>query len=209
MRSISNKSCPSSLHDNANLDATALDPLVLLPLGLLDPHLLLRLMLLLLVVLLAVLLLPAILHLLLLLARIPARHRVRSRVMRLPILRMLRLMLLPVIESRHLRRPMPITSLPQVDVDSALILLGIILQSQLPTNLLNLGLDLLHMPNTMIPFTHNNVQMPLPRLLRVSDALLQNLLRFLDELAVQVNGVRVYAADGVVFAENVLGGLFV
>jgi hypothetical protein len=208
VRSISNKSCPSSLHDNANLDATALDPLVLLPLGLLDPHLLLRLMLLLLVVLLAVLLLPTVLHLLLL-ARIPARHRVRSSVMRLPILRMLRLMLLPVIESRHLRRPMPTTSLPQVDVDSALILLSIILQPQLPTNLLNFRLDLLHMPNTMIPFTHNNVQMPLPRLLRVPDALLQYLLCFLDELAVQVDGVGVDAADGVVFAENVLRGLFV
>jgi hypothetical protein len=208
VRSISNKSCPSSLHDNANLDATALDPLVLLPLGLLDPHLLLRLMLLLLVVLLAVLLLPAILHLLLLLARIPARHRVRSRMMRLPILRMLRLMLLAVIESRHLWRPMP-TALPQINVNPALILLSIILQPQLPTNLLNLRFNLLHMPNTMVPLPHNNVQMPLPRLLRVPDALLQDFFRFLDELAVQVDGVGVHAADGVVFAENVLGGLFV
>jgi hypothetical protein len=166
-------------------------------------------MLLLLVVLLAVLLLPAILHLLLLLARIPARHRVRSRMMRLPILRMLRLMLLPVIESRHLRRPMPTTALPQININPALILLSIILQPQLPTNLLNFRFNLLHMPNTMIPLPHNNVQMPLPRLLRVPDALLQYLLCFLDELAVQVDGVGVDAADGVVFAENVLRGLFV
>jgi hypothetical protein len=129
--------------------------------------------------------------------------------MRLPILRMLRLMLLAVIESRHLRSAVPTTSLPQIDVDPALVLLGIVLQSQLATNLLDLGLDLLHVPDTVVPLAHNDVQMPLARLLRVSDALLQNLLGFLDELAVQVDGVRVYAAHGVVFAENVLGGLFV
>jgi len=207
MESISNKSSPSPLHDNADLDATALDPLVLLSLRLLDPHLLLRLVLLLLMVLLAVLLLATILHLLLL-ARISTRHRVRSRMMRLPILRMLRLMLLAVIESRHLRSAVP-TSLPQIDVDPALILLGIVLQSQLATNLLDLGLDLLHVPDTVVPLAHNDVQMPLARLLRVSDALFEDFFRFLDELAVQVDGVRVYAAHGVVFAENVLGGLFV
>ena len=77
------------------------------------------------------LLLPTtILHLrLVLLARIPARHRVRSRMMRLPILRMLRLVLLAVIEVRHLRRSTSMSALPQIDINAPLILLGIVLQS--------------------------------------------------------------------------------
>jgi hypothetical protein len=199
---------PASLHDNTNLDAAALDPLVLLPLWLLVLHLLLRLPVLL-------LLSTTILHLrLLLLARISAaRHRVRSRMMRLPILRVLRLMLLAVIEVRHLRRSTPMlsstTALPQININPALVLLGIILQSQFPTDFLDLGLDLLHVPDAVISLSHDNVQVPLARLLGVADALLQNLFGFLDELAVQVDGVGVDAADGVVFAENVLGCLLV
>jgi hypothetical protein len=162
------------------------------------------------------LLLPTtILHLrLLLLARIPAgsRHRVRSRMMRLPVLRVLRLMLLAVIEVRHLRRRTTMLSssaLSQININPSLVLLGVILQSQFPTDLLDFGFDLLHMPNTMIPLADDNVQMPLACLLGVADALLQNLLCFFDELPVQVDGVGVDAADGVVFAENVLGRLFV
>jgi len=167
-------------------------------------------MLLLLVMLLAVLLLlSTILHLLLL-ARIPARHRVRSRVMRLPVLRMLRLVLLAVVESRHLRRAVPTAAAwPQIDVDPALVLLGVVLQSQLLAYLLDFGLDLLHVPDAVVSLAHNDVQMPLPRLLRVTDPFLEDFLGFFDELAVQVDRVRIDAADGVVFPKDVLGGLFV
>jgi hypothetical protein len=146
-------------------------------------------MLLLLVMLLAVLLLLATILHLLLLARIPARHRVRSRVMRLPVLRMLRLVLLAVVESRHLRRsaPMPTAAaLPQIDVDPALVLLGVVLQSQLPAYLLDFGLDLLHVPDAVVSLAHDDVQVPLPRLLRVTDPLLEDFFGFFDELAVQV-----------------------
>jgi hypothetical protein len=205
---LQEKSVPcSSLHDNTNLDAAALDPLVLLPLWLLVLHLLLRLVL---------LLLPTtILHLrLLLLARIPTRprHRVRRRMMRLPVLRMLRLMLLPIIEVRHLRRRTAMLStaaLAQIDINPALVLLGIVLQSQFPADGLDLGLDLLHVPDAVVSLADDDVQVPLPCLLGVADALFQDLFGFLDELAVQVDGVGVDAADGVVFAENVLGRLFV
>jgi hypothetical protein len=198
-----------ALHNNTNLDAAALDPLVLLPLGLLVLHLLLRLP-----VLLLLLLSTTILHLrLLLLARIPAGpgHRVRSRMMRLPILRVLRLMLLAVIEVRHLRRRTTsmLSALPQININPPLVLLGVILQSQFPADFLDFGFNLLHVPDAVVSLAHNHMQVPLPRLLRVSDALLQNLLCFFDELPVQVDGVGVDAADGVVFAENVLGCLLV
>jgi len=199
---VSNNLSPAPLHDNANLDATALDPLVLLPLGLLVSHLLLRL-----VVLLLLLLPTTIVHLLL--SRIPARHRVRRGMMRLPILRMLRLMLLAVIERRHLRRTMPAAALSQINVNPPLVLLRVELQPQLPAHSFHPRLDLLHMPGTVVALANDDVQMRLPRLLGVADALLEDLLGLLDELAVQVDGVGVDAADGVVFAENVLGRLFV
>jgi hypothetical protein len=160
-------------------------------------------------VLLLLLLLPATVLHLLLLAGIPARHRVRSRMMRLPILRMLRLMLLAVIESRHLRRSSTMTALPQININPALVLLGIILQSQFPTDGLDPGFDLLHVPDAVVSLADNNVQMPLACLLRVADALLEDFFGFFDELAVQVDRVRVDAAYGVVFAENVFRGLLV
>ena len=65
------------------------------------------------------------------------------------------------------------------------------------------------MPGTVVALANDDVQMRLPGLLGVADALLEDLLGLLDELAVQVDGVGVDAADGVVFAENVLGRLFV
>lgn len=45
--------------------------------------------------------------------------------------------------------------------------------------------------------------------LGILDALLQNLLRLLDELSVQVDGVRRYAAIGVVLTEDELRRLLV
>jgi len=160
-----------------------------------------------LLLLLVVLLLPTILHLLL--ARIPARHRVRSRMMRLPVLRMLRLMLLSIIEMRHLRRLPSMPALPQININPALVVLSVVLQAQFPADSLDFGLDLLHMPDAVVSLSDDDVQVPLAGLLRVADALLEDLFGFFNELAVQVDGIRVYAADGVVFAEDVLRGLFV
>lgn len=53
------------------------------------------------------------------------------------------------------------------------------------------------------------MQMILSMRLGVLDALLQNLLRLLDELAVQINRVRRYTPVGVVLAEYELGCLLV
>jgi hypothetical protein len=53
------------------------------------------------------------------------------------------------------------------------------------------------------------MQVRLPRGLGVADALLEDVLGLLDELAVQVDGVVGDAAGGVVLAEDELGRLLV
>lgn len=110
---------PNGLHDNANLDAADLDTVVPSLVGVLVIHLLLGLV--------VLLLLSTVLHLLLLLAGVAARHWVRSSMVRLAVLRMLRLVLLVVVVVRHLRRS--VAAGLQLDVDAALVLFGVILQS--------------------------------------------------------------------------------
>ena len=56
---------------------------------------------------------------------------------------------------------------------------------------------------------HIHVQMRLPRALRISDPLLEDLLRLLDKLPVQIYRVPVHAAHRIVFPENIVRGLFV
>jgi hypothetical protein len=110
-----------------------------------------------------------------------------------------------------LRRPIPTVNIAarQINIDPPLILLRPIRQPQLLTNLLDARLDLLHMPDTVIPLPNNNMQVPLPGLARIADPLLQDILGLLDELAVQIDGVGVDAARSVVLAEDEFGGLFV
>lgn len=197
---------PETLHDHANLDAAALDPVVLVLLRLLVAHLLLWSVLLLLLLLLLSRV-SAVLHLLLL-ARVAARHRVCGSVMRLSVLCVLRLVLLAVIEGRHLRWAVAAV-LFQVDVDAALVMFGVVLQSKFAADRLDTRLELLHMASTVVSFADNHVQVRLAVLSGVADALLENLLCFFDELAVEIDGVGVDLAHGVVFTENELGGLSV
>ena len=105
---------------------------------------------------------------------------------------------------RHNRLPTP-----QIHKDPPRILLSGIAQPQLPTHLLHPRLDLLHMARAMIPLAHNHMKVCLPRGLRVPDALLDDILGLLDELAVQVDGVGSDAVHRVVLAEDVVGGLVV
>lgn len=116
------------LHDNTDLDATALDSVVLLVLWFLVLHLLLWLLVVLLLMLWLLLARvsarAAILHLLLL-ARVATRHRVCSSVVRLAILRVLRLVLLDVVEVRHLRWSSAAGL--QFNIDAAFVVLGIVL----------------------------------------------------------------------------------
>ena len=61
----------------------------------------------------------------------------------------------------------------------------------------------------MVSLADDHVEVRLAVLLGVADALLEDLLGLFDELAVQIDGVAVDFADGVVLAENELGGLLV
>lgn len=61
----------------------------------------------------------------------------------------------------------------------------------------------------MVSLAHNDMQMCLPILLRIADALLEDLFCLFDELAVEIDGVVCDAAGGVVFSEDVVGGLLV
>jgi hypothetical protein len=188
------------LHDNANLDAADLDPVVLLVLRLLVAHLLLGL------VVLLLLLLTTVLHLLLL-ARVATGHRVRSSVVRLAVLCVLRLVLIVVVEVRHLRRS--VAAGLQLDVHATFVVLGVVLQAEFAADLLDARLDLLHVVHGVVSLADDHVEVRLAVLLGVANALLEDFLGFFDELAVQVDGVTVYFADGIVLAEDELGGLLV
>ena len=189
--------CSNDLHDNTDLDAAALDPVVLLVLRLLVLHLLLWLML---------LLLTAVLHLLLL-SWVAARHRVRSSMVRLAVLCVLRLVLVAIVEVRHLRRS--VAGWLQLDVHATLVVLGIVLQPEFAANLLNTRLDLLHVVRGVVSLADNHVEVCLAVLLCIANALLENLLGLLDVLAVQVDSVAGDFAHGIVLAENELGSLLV
>jgi hypothetical protein len=198
----------NNLHDNTDLDAADLDAVVLVLFRVLISHLLLWLVLLLLLLsaILLSLLLPVVLHLLLL-ARVSARHGVGSSMMRLAVLRMLRLVLLVVVELRHLRRS--VASGLQFDVHATFVVLGVVLQSKFAADLLHARLDLLHMVDGVVSLADDHVEVRLAVLLGVADALLEDLLGLFDKLAVQVDGVARDFAYGVVFAEDEFGGLFV
>lgn len=97
----------------------------------------------------------------------------------------------------------------QIDVHTALVLLGGVLQAQLLADLLDARLDLLHVVRRVIALADNDVEMGLASCLRVSDASLENILGLLHKLSVQVNRVIGNAVRSVVSAEDVLGRLFV
>jgi hypothetical protein len=110
----------------------------------------------------------------------------------------------PLLHRRHIRR----ASL-QVDIHPALIMLRAILQALLLTDALDRRLDLLDVPWAVIPLAHYDVQMVLALRLGGADACFEDLDCFVDELAVEIDGVRGHLVDGVVLQEDVVGRLFV
>lgn len=53
------------------------------------------------------------------------------------------------------------------------------------------------------------MQMTLSMSFRILNPLLQDILRLLDKLSMQINGIRINASIGVVFSKDELGRLFV
>lgn len=118
------------------------------------------------------------------------------------------LLLLLLLAAAVLSRLQGLSAL-QVDVYPPSILFGPILQAQLPTQLFDLWLDLLHMARRVVALAHNRMQVLLPAGLGRPDALLQDSLCLFDIESVEVDGVLVHFAGGVVLAEDVVGCLAV
>lgn len=97
----------------------------------------------------------------------------------------------------------------QININAPFVLLGGIVQPSLLTHPLHPRLQLLDVPRRVVSLANNNMQVGLAGGLGVADALLEDILSFLDKLAVQVDGVLGDAAGGVVLTEDELGGLLV
>ena len=95
----------------------------------------------------------------------------------------------------------------EIYVDAAGIVLGAVPQAQLAAQRLDLGLESLDVAGRVVAFADNGVQVCLAAFLIGADALLEDALGFLHELAMQVDSVAIDLAGRVVLAEDVLGGL--
>lgn len=97
----------------------------------------------------------------------------------------------------------------EIDVYPPSIILCAIPEAQLATELLYLGLELLNVVGRVVTLADNSVQVRLASSLIRADALFENALRLLDELAVEVDAIGVDTAGSVVLAKDVVGRLAV
>ena len=97
----------------------------------------------------------------------------------------------------------------QINVYPPGVVLGGVLEAELAAQLLDLGLDLLHVARRVVALADDGVQVRLAAGLVGADALLEDALRLLDEEPVQVDLVAADLAGGVVLAEDVVGRLLV
>lgn len=109
---------------------------------------------------------------------------------------------------RQRRRRSDLATL-QVDIDPSFVLLSSIVEAHLTAYLLNAGLDLLHMANTVVSPADDDVQMRLAPRLSIPEPRLEDVLCLLDELPMQIDSIVSNTADGVVLPEDVLRGLLV
>jgi hypothetical protein len=114
----------------------------------------------------------------------------------------------PLRLGRKRRRDIDTTT-TQVDINTTLVLLSRVVETQLLAEMLDPRLQLLHTAGRVVPLADNDMQMGLAGGLEVADAGFEDVLCLLDKLAVQVNGVFGDAAWRVVLAEDELGGLLV
>jgi len=123
-------------------------------------------------------------------------------------LAMMRLLWMPM--GRRLMMPPRTTTAtvaPEIHVDPSLVFLSPAAHPHLLAHLFDPWLDLLHVIGRVISLAHNDMQMRSAPLPLSPDPIFKNLLRLVDELPVQVDGVRRDPAGGVILAKDVLGGL--
>lgn len=114
------------------------------------------------------------------------------------------LVALPAVHGSHVD-----LSTGQVDVNPPLIRLGVILQSELLTDLFDPRFNLLNVSRTMIPLADNNMQVILSSAPCIFDSLLQDILGLLHKLSVQIDGICWHAIGRIILAKNEVGGLLV
>jgi hypothetical protein len=115
---------------------------------------------------------------------------------------------MPLRLGRKRRRDVDTTT-TQVDINTTLVLLSRVVETQLLAEMLDPRLQLLHTAGRVVPLADNDMQMGLAGGLEVADAGFEDVLCLLDKQAVQVNGVFGDADWRVVHAEDELGGLLV
>lgn len=101
------------------------------------------------------------------------------------------------------------TTTTQVNINTTLVLLSRIVETQLLAEMLDPRLQLLHTAGRVVPLADNDMQMRLAGGLEMADAGFEDVLCLLNKLAMQVNGVFGDAAWRIVLAEDELGGLLV
>lgn len=97
----------------------------------------------------------------------------------------------------------------EVYVNAALVLLSLVLQPQLTADLLDSGLDFLHVITAMVALAHDDVKVVLAAAFGSLDPLLEHVLSLLNKQAVQIDGVVLDTAVRVVLAEDVVARLAV
>lgn len=95
----------------------------------------------------------------------------------------------------------------EVDEDAALILLRAVVQAELAAHVLDLGLQLLDVAGGVVALAHNDVQVVLAPGPVLANALPEDALGLLDELAVEIDLVGLDSPRRIVLAEDELGGL--
>jgi hypothetical protein len=95
----------------------------------------------------------------------------------------------------------------QIDIDPALVLLGLILEPQLAADLLDAGFDFLDMVARVIALADDDMKMVFASAAGGFDAFFEHILCFLHEEAVQVNRVVLNAPVRIVLAEDVVARL--
>jgi hypothetical protein len=95
----------------------------------------------------------------------------------------------------------------QIDIDPALVLLGLVLEPQFAADLLDAGFDFLDMVARVITLADDDMKVVFASAAGGFDAFFEHVLCFLDEEAVQVDCVVLDAPVCVVLAEDVVARL--
>lgn len=106
-------------------------------------------------------------------------------------------MVIAVVVAWHVGR-----ATSEIDVHPPCVFLRGILQTELLTDLFYTRLDLLDVVDRVVSFAYYDVEVILAILLRVADALLEDLFGLFDELTVEINGVVCDTPVRVVLAED-------